>query len=136
MTVSQNDIVRNILVRGDELAIWYSGSSSVFTSKLSESNLSYEFDKFSQLITYEKIYDVASEDIIDAAYLERSDQACIFAAYKTGRLGYVTHLYISVDSGLLLFSYVYDGDTLISSMESVSSEFSTPPDEVFRLPVE
>lgn len=134
LSISQNNTVRNILVLGNDLYIWYGGSSVVFQSKLSESSVNKEIDKFSRLVTYEDIFETPVEDILNAGYLEQSGQACIFAEYKSGNSDYVNQIYVSIDSGLLVSLSRYDGEKLINSMASVSTELSTPSDDVFEIP--
>ena len=134
LSVSQNGTTQNILVLGNELYVWYDGASGVFRSKLSESSVSREVDRFSSLVTYEEIMNTPQEDIIEASYVEQSGKPCILVKYKSGELNYVNQVCISIDSGLLVFAKKYDGDNQISSMESVSTELSTPSDDLFKLP--
>ncbi|NCB74709.1 MAG: hypothetical protein EOM51_08205 [Clostridia bacterium] len=134
LRIAKNESVRNILVRGDELYIWYDNSSSVFNSKLSESSVSKEIDRFSGLVTYEEIMDIPQDNILDAYYVDKSGQACIFVEYVSGELNYVNQLFVSVDSGLLVSSEKFDGDKLVYSMESASPELTTPSDDVFKVP--
>jgi len=134
LSITSGSSVRNILVRGEDLYVWYDGYSGFFKSKLSESDVSKEVDMFSGLLTYEELMDVPQEDILDAGYADQSGQPCIYAIYKSGELGYVSHIYISIDTGLLLSTEKYDGDTLIYSMSSVSTDLSTPSDSIFEVP--
>ncbi len=134
LSISKNKTVRNILVRGSDLYVWYDGSSGVFESKLGESTVGEEVDRFSGLITYEDIMDIPQEDIIDAYYIEQSVKPCIYVEYKSGTLNYVSQLYIAIDTGLLVSASKYDGGKLIYSMESVSTELSTPSESVFDVP--
>lgn len=134
LSISQDNTVKNILIRGSDLYVWYDGTYGVWKSKLSESNISKEVDAFSSLITYEEIMDIPQENIIDAGYGEHSGQPCIYVKYKSGVLNYVNHLYVSVDTGLLVSTEKFDGDKLIYSMESVSPELSTPSDDFFDIP--
>ena len=134
MSISQNETIRNILVIDNDLYVWYDGSSGIFKSKLSESSVAREVDKFSGLVTYEDIMEVPQEDILNAGYDVHSGQSRIIVEYKSGELDYVNRLYISVDNGLLIAAEKYDGETLIYSMESDSPELSTPSDEIFAIP--
>lgn len=134
LRISQNESVWNILVRGDELYTWYDGSDAVFNSKLAENSVSKETDRFSGLITYEEIMDIPQENILDAYYVDKSGQACIFVEYVSGELNYVNQLFVSIDTGLLVSSEKRDGEKLVCSMESVSPELSTPSDDIFELP--
>ncbi len=134
LSISRKNIVRNILIRGNDLYVWYDNSFGVWKSKLPESNVSKEVDEFSSLITYEEIMDISQEKIIDAGYGEHSGQSCIFVKYKSGILNYVNHLYVSIDTGLLVSTEKFDGDKLINSMESVSTKHATPSDDIFEIP--
>ena len=134
MSITQDETVHNILVIGNDLYVWYDGSSDVFKSKLSESSVAREVDKFSGLVTYEDIMEIPQDDILDAGYDVHSGQSCNIIEYKSGELNYVNHLYVSVDNGLLIAAEKYDGETLIYSMESNSPELSTPSDDIFAIP--
>jgi hypothetical protein len=133
MNISKNNTVKNILVRGDELYIWYDGASGVLSSKLSDSSLSSDVDKFSKLLTYEDIYNIPIEDITDAGYREENSQPCIFVEYKSSDGIYVNQIYVSTDSGLLVSSNISKADTPVYSMTSDIS-ITTPPDDVFTVP--
>jgi|GEM_PF-1219029 len=134
MSISQGNTVRNILILGDDLYIWYNGTYGVWQSKLSESSVSMEVDRFSELVTYEDIKGIPQEDILDASYAVHLDQPCIYAEYKSGELNYIYHVYVSINTGLLVSIEKYDGEDLIYSMESDSTELSTPPDNLFSIP--
>lgn len=134
LSISKDKTVRNILVLGSDLYIWYDGSSAVFKSKLSESSASKEIDMFSSLVTYEDIKDVPQENILDASYIEQSGQPCIYVEYKSGELGYTYQVYISVNSGLLYSMKKLDGDDTIFSMDSGTTDLSTPSDDIFTIP--
>lgn len=134
LSISQDNTIKNILIRGSDLYVWYDDSLGVLKSKLSESSVSKEVDRFSRLVTYEEIMDISRENILDAYYIVHLSQPCIYVEYKSGELNYVYHVYISVDKGLLVSTEKYDGDKLIYSMESVSPELSTPSDDLFDIP--
>ena len=136
LNISQNNTVKNILVRGTELYIWYDGVSGVFTSELSDDKVNSEVDKFSRLVTYEDIYDSAAENITKAAYETEpvTGQACIFAEYKSEDGNYVNQIYVSIDSGLLVSTNIHENNVLVYSMESSSPELSTPADDIFTPP--
>lgn len=134
LNISENNTAKNILVRDNKLYVWYDGVNGVFSSELSDSALSSETDKFSRLVTYEDIYNVPSGDITDAGYRDENSQSCIFAEYKSSDGNYVNQIYVSIDSGLLVSTYIHEGTALVYSMESVSSEISTPADDIFDIP--
>ena len=132
ISISEKNTVKNILVSGNDLYTWYDGYSGVFHSKLAEGEVNKEVDRLSRLVTYEDILNMPRENIIEANYVEES--GCIYAEYKSGTLGYVNHIYVSIESGLLVSSSRYDGDKLIDSIENVKTDLSTPPDETFDAP--
>lgn len=134
LSISQDNTVKNILIRGNDLYVWYDGTFGVLKSKLSESSVSKEVDRFSRLVTYEEIMDISQENILDAYYIVHSGQPCIYVEYKSGELNYVYHIYISVDKGLLVSSEKYDGSKLIYSMQAASPELPTPSDDTFDIP--
>ena len=134
LSISQDNTVKNILFRGSDLYVWYDGTFGVKKSKLSESSISKEVDRFSRLVTYEEIMDISQENILDAYYVVQSGQPCIYVEYKSGELNYVNHVYISLDKCLLVSTEKYDGDKLIYSMKSDSAELSTPSDNFFDVP--
>jgi len=78
--------------------------------------------------------DVPDEDILDASYVNQSGTPCIYVEYKGGSYNYVNQLYISVSTGLLVSASSYDGDTLVSSLTSASTDLSTPSDSIFSIP--
>lgn len=134
LSISQDNTVKNILIRGSDLYVWYDGSFGVLKSKLSESSISKEVDMFSRLVTYEEIMDISQENILDAYYIIHSGQPCVYVEYKSGELNYVYHIYISVDKGLLVSAEKYDAGKLIYSMQAASPELSTPSDDIFDIP--
>ena len=135
VSISQENYVKNILVSGNDLYIWYDGYSGIFHSKLAEGEVNKEIDKLSRLVTYEDVLSIPPENIIKASYeVTQTGEPCIYVEYKSGILGYVNHLYVSIDSGLLVSSSRYEGDKLIDSIESVSTDLSTPPDDTFNAP--
>lgn len=134
LRISQDNTVKNILILGNDLYVWYDDSFGVLKSKLSESSVSKEVDRFSRLVTYEEIMDISQENILDAYYIVHSGQPCIYVEYKSGELNYVNHIYISVDKGLLVSSETFDVDKPTYSMLSAPVELSPPSDDTFDIP--
>lgn len=133
MSLEHGGSVKNLLILGSDLYIWYDGAMGV-------SNLSYhknfepaEADRFARLLTYEELYSVDTSAISDAGFVELSGEPCIYAEYR-GYNNYVNRIYVSVTSGLLVSAEIYDGESLIYSMRSGTTELSPPPDEVFTPP--
>ena len=133
MSISHAGSVKNLLILGNELYIWYNDATGVFSSTHYDSFDYTQTDKFARLITYEELFALESDAITDAGYSIELNEPCIFAEY-IGDNNYVNRLYISVNSGLLVSAEIYEGETLIYEMESKTTELSTPSDDVFTPP--
>ncbi|MGI5978083.1 MAG: hypothetical protein ACOX66_01125 [Oscillospiraceae bacterium] len=134
VSVARSGSVKNILIDGKNFALWYDGSGRVFRSTLADESSTRQLDEYARLVTYEGIFDVASSDILDAAYVEHAGQNCIYAKYRSGNFNYVNQIYVSIDSGLLVSAQIDDGETPVYAMESVSTDLTTPSDEYFTAP--
>lgn len=134
LVISRGTEVKNILILDDRVYIWYDGDQRAMEAGLSEASVKRETDRLSRLLTYEDIYALDQDDILDAGYVDKFGQACIYAKYKQGTFGYVNQIYLSVDSGLLVSVEVYDGEKLATSMELITSVSSAPEEDLFRLP--
>lgn len=132
ISISRGGTVKNILIDGDSLSIWYDGSDSVFRTTLSEAASASQADEFSRLITYEDILDIPLEDVLAGDYVEHAGQSCIHAKYKSGN--YVNQIYVSIHSGLLVSAEIDDGDTPVYKMESVSTDLTAPAENFFAAP--
>lgn len=128
--ISNGHTVKNVLISGDELWIWYSDSPDVYIGPASDSAA----DEYQGLLTYEDILNLDPASITDAGYTEYSGERCIYVEYSDGVLGYVSHIWVSVDTGLLMGSQTMDGDTLIYRMSSSTPDISTPDESVFQRP--
>ena len=134
LVIERRNETKNILICGNEVSIWYDGDKRALTANLSEDLVRREIDRFSGLLTYEDIYALDQDDILDAGYGEKFGQACIYAKYRQGVFNYVSHIYLAIDSGLLVSSETYDGDRLVNSMELLAAPSSTPEESIFELP--
>lgn len=134
LVISRGTEVKNILILEDRVYIWYDGDRSAMEAGLSEASVKRETDRLSRLLTYEDIFALDQEDILDAGYSEKLGHACIYAKYKQGIFDYVNQIYLSIDSGLPIAIEVYDGEKLVNSMELIATVSSLPEDALFRLP--
>lgn len=132
ISASRGGTVKNLLISGTDLSIWYDGSSSVFHSTLSDTAAASELDAFSRLITYEGILDVPADDVLIGDYVEHGGQSCIYAKYKSDN--YVNQIYVSIASGLLVSAEIDDGDKPVYKMESVSTDLTAPAENLFLAP--
>lgn len=130
LTVSDSHGVKNVLISGDELWIWYPDSNRVYTGPAGGSAA----DEYQSLLTYEDILRLDPASITDAGYVDYNGDNCIFAEYTDGELGYVSRFWVSVNTGLLMGSETSDGDMLIYRMNSSVPDISTPDESVFEPP--
>ena len=122
--------VKNFLVLESEFWIWYDDSGAVFHR---EGTTFSEADPFLGLLTYEDVFDIPDEDIISVGISDLFLD-CIHVVYRGGSFGYVTHLYVSQSTGLLIASETYDGDTLIFDMVCDFPTIGTQNDDIFSPP--
>ncbi|NCC68068.1 MAG: hypothetical protein EOM14_07730 [Clostridia bacterium] len=135
IALNQDSSVKNILFRDNTTYIWYDDDpGAVFTSNTGSYDLQ-SLDHSARLIHYEELLGADSEQIIDAGYVEKCGENCIFAEYLSEDLNYVNRIYVSVNTGLLVAAEVYKGEVLTYLMETVSTNLATPEDEIFAPPV-
>lgn len=129
--VERDGYVRNILISGGKLYIWYDYSADVFTSDKVDGT---EADEWLRCISYDELLDLPSASILNASYELFGGESCIYVEYVSGEFGYKSCVYISVSTGLLMGARVYDGETLVYQMNSSTPDLATPGEEVFALP--
>ena len=131
----QNGVVKNTLISDGTMYTWYNDSPElVFSASLSSPSSRYA-DSFARLISYEELLTLPSDSILETGYVDKLDTPCIYVSYVTnGYSNYVNQIYVSVLSGLPVAAEIYEGDSLIYSMESSSSDLSTPKDDIFVPP--
>ncbi|MCM1149711.1 MAG: hypothetical protein NC319_06465 [Butyricicoccus sp.] len=130
LTVSDSWGVKNVLISGGELWIWYADSNGVYHGPADSSAA----DEYQSLLTYEDILQLDPASITDAGYVDYNGENCIFAECAGGELGYVSRFWISVDTGLLMGSETYDGEQLVYRMGSSLPDVSTPDESIFNPP--
>lgn len=132
LTVSDSHGVKNLLISGDELWIWYPDSDKVYNGPAGSSAA----DEYQSLLTYEDILQLDPDSITDAGYMDYNGDNCIYAEYTDGELGYVSRFWVSVNTGLLMGSETLDGEELVYRMSSSVPDISTPDERVFEPPAE
>ncbi len=130
LTVSDSHSIKNVLISGGELWIWYADSDGVYHGPADGSAA----DEYQSLLTYEDILQLDPASITDAGYMDYDGENCIFAEYAAGELDYVSRFWVSVDTGLLMGSETYDGGQLIYRMKSSVPDVSTPDESVITPP--
>lgn len=133
MTLEHAGSQKNLLINGRDMYVWYDNISGGSKSTYYKDFDYKDADRFTRLLTYEELLDMPPEAITDAGYSQNSGEPCIYVEY-TGDNDYVNQLYISVNSGLLVSAQIFDGEELIYSMQSTTTELSTPSDEMFAPP--
>lgn len=130
LTVSDQRGVKNVLISGDEMWIWYPDSKTVYAGPAGDSAA----DEYQSLLTYEDILRIDPASITDAGYMDYNGDNCIYAEYVDGELGYVSRFWVSVTTGLLMGGETRDGETLVYRMSSSPPDISTPDESVFVPP--
>lgn len=130
LTVSDSHGVKNLLISGDELWIWYPDSDNIYNGPAGGSAA----DEYQSLLTYEDILRLDPASITDAGYMDYNGDNCIYAEYADGELGYVSRFWVSVNTGLLMGSETLDGEVLVYRMSSSVPDISTPDEKVFEPP--
>ena len=120
---------RNLLATPDGLWLWYDDADAVFSA-----NATAERDRYMRILDWETLLDGETE-IVAAAYTEFEGERCIYAASRGGAFDYVTEIYVSLRSGLLIAADTYEGEKCVYRMRSGSLEITTP-DESWFIPPE
>ncbi len=134
MSLDHAGTVKNLLIVGRDLYIWYDGYNGAESFTYYKDFDYAETDRFARLLTYEELYALDASAIAEAGYIQQQGEPCIFVKYE-GANSYESRIYVSVNSGLLVTAEIFDGDTLIYSMQSQTTELSTPSDEIFLPPI-
>lgn len=126
---------KHTLILDDSLYIWY-GSSQWEYVGIPSSAVEYGVaaDEFAGMLTYEELLRLDKSDISEAGYTIFGDESCIWARYSSGPLGYISKVYISIGTGLLMGAERYDGDELIYRMSSDEPVVGIPADDWFTAP--
>ena len=135
MSLDHAGAVKNLLILGSDLYIWYDGGIGRSQSTYYKDFDYADTDRFARLLTYEELYSLETEAITDAGYVQQLGEPCIYVEY-TGYNNYVNRIHVSVNSGLLVSAEIYDGEALIYSMQSKTTELSTPSDDIFVPPLD
>ena len=130
LTVTEGGKVKHILLSGEEMYIWYDASSGVYSGPAAEKDA----DEYQGILTYEDILTLDTGNILDAGYEEYKGEECLFAEYTDGVFGYVSRVWVSMESGLLMGSETYDGEELIFRVSSTVPVLAAPEESVFALP--
>lgn len=120
---------KNIVIADGKTFTWYEGDSTYSTGSITAKE-----DEYQMLVTYEDILDVPKYNIIDAGYEKYNGEDCIFAEYISGRLGYKTKCYVSLNTGLAVGAERWDNEKVVYTMSETSYFSGEPRDDAFQLP--
>lgn len=124
-------IARSSIVGEDSVWWWYEGDTEAMSAVSDQWSADLEGQR---IPTYEDVLVLDQDLIVDASYEERGGLACIYVVAQASQSGYVTHYWVSEESGLLVATETWDGDTLVSTMFSYDVERPAPVDTIFAIP--
>ncbi len=127
-------LTKNVIVTDNNIYIWYGSERSYYTGNIGSKSDPALTDKFEMIPTYEDVLRLNPPDILEAALKQHNNEPCIYVRARSGEYGYTYKYYVSLATGLLAASQVYDGDTLVYAMSADSVNLTVPPDDVFKLP--
>ncbi|MDL2273520.1 hypothetical protein LJC34_03120 [Oscillospiraceae bacterium OttesenSCG-928-G22] len=84
--------------------------------------------------TYESLLSTDDDDIRSAGYATHGGDAALLAETGDSDSEYRTLYYVSLESGLLLESQTYSGETLVRNAVQISLSLDAPDAETFDLP--
>ena len=121
---------KHIILTGDEVYIWSSGSLSLYRGAAGETSR----DELSLIPTYEDVLDVPQEDVLSGGFEEYEGVSCVYAECLNALTGYRDKYYISPASGLLVGAESYDGDALVYRAVITPDDSQQVEDDWFLLP--
>ncbi len=130
----KNTSAKNIIITDNNVYIWYGSERSYYTGNAGTKSDPAFLDKFEMIPTYEDVLRIDASDIIEAALTQHNNEPCIYVRARSGEYSYTYEYYVSLATGLLAASRIYDGDTLIYEMSADSVTLTVPSDDAFRLP--
>ncbi|NLO48070.1 MAG: hypothetical protein GX111_07125 [Clostridiales bacterium] len=126
---------QNILVTPEKIAIWYDGSQELYESvRWDGEALLYTSDGYQQMLTYEDILMLDSNEIFDAGYKEKNGDYYLYVLTKDELLGYQVTYYISIESGLLSYAEKLENGKAVYLMAVIEESFTEPDPDIFLNP--
>lgn len=138
LDVEEGSSIKHLILTEDTLYIWYNDETGLYSAPLSElgGDLTQLAEEFSAVPGYERVLQLEPEQIQSASYSQLEGKDCIYVRAQTRDLDYIEEYYIEVETGLLLASAAYDGETLVYEMKAGTTELTAPEDALFCLPGE
>ena len=121
---------RNLLATPAGLWIWYGDGEAVFAAGSAAAAADYA--RYQRCLDWEPLLE--NSEIVAAAYTSFEDEPCVYVASRGGAFDYVTEIYVSLRSGLLVAADSYEGEKCVYRMRSGSLDLSTPDESWFVPP--
>lgn len=128
--IASGDAVKHLATDGKTVWIWYEDQSSVRSLALDSS---ISFDDLLGMPTYETLFDLPQEDILDAGFVtfdETEPHDCLYIATQEGNQQ--VRYWVDVDAQLLYRSDILEGDTAVYQLRQSSCQLLTPEDPTLR----
>lgn len=122
---------RELLSTPQGLWVWYSNSKKAFAAAAARA----EHSRLMRILDWETLLTEPDSEITAAAYTEFEGERCVYVAVRGGAFGYVSELYVSLDTGLLIAADSFEGEKCVYRMRAVSQDISTPDESLFIPPV-
>lgn len=122
---------RNLLSTPDGLWVWYDDAPEVFSAAAARA----EQTRCMRLLDWETLLSEPDAEIVAASYTEFEGERCVYVSVRGGAFGYVSELYVSLQTGLLIAADSYEGEKCVYRMRSGGLELSTPDESMFAPPV-
>lgn len=124
-------VVRHEILTEDTVYFWYDGDSQYLTTQRSD----FATELSQTIPNYQTVLDLEQDAILTANYQTKEGQPCIYVEASSAPLFLNEHYWISTETGLLIASETYDGETLIYRMEGFSTiTIPIPEQRSFVLP--
>ncbi len=120
---------KNLLSTPDGLWVWYDDEPEVFASQRAAEA---ERMRYMRLLDWETLLE--DGEIVDAAYTDFEGEECVYVAVRAGAFDYVSELYVSLRTGLLIAADRYEDETCVYRLRTSGLEISTPEDSRFEPP--
>jgi outer membrane lipoprotein-sorting protein len=126
----ENGVGKCYLTDGQTLYLWYQDEETATQTVLPEG---WTVDDLMGIPTYEEIYALNAEDILEASAVELSGgETCIYVRYPGAGDDVQEYNWISLDSGMLLQAHTVSGGNLNYRMVQTELRMLTATDAAFE----
>lgn len=123
---------KNLLATPDGLWVWYEDGPGLFSAQAAAA----ERARYMRLLDWETMLSGDGCEIVAAAYTDYEDEKCVYLSVRGGAFDYVSELYVSLRTGLLLAADTYENEKCVYRMRSGALEITTPDESLFVPPTE